>query len=71
MRLILKWRRDQTGSQWEVCDAGVFIGLGYGKYSVSGGLGYDACKRVLYYLQIFDVGIMFNKELGVAIIYEV
>ena len=36
--------------------------LGYGTYSKPGGLGYDACKRVLYSLQLFDRGIRYDKE---------
>ena len=40
------------------CDAGVL-----------GGLGDNACKRVLYFLQLFDMGIMYSIEYGVAIVY--
>ena len=53
---ILIYEMD-AGPDWEpvrimnnFCDAGVHVGLGYGTYSVTGGLGYNACKRVLYSL---------------------
>ena len=40
MRLILKWMRDQTGSQCRsltyFCDAGVLVDLGSGTYSEPG-----------------------------------
>ena len=42
----------------DFCVAGIFIGLGYRTNSLPGGLGYDVCERVLYSLQLFDVGIM-------------
>ena len=46
----------------DFCDAGVLVGLGYWTYCEPGGPRYDACKRVLYSLQIFDMGIRYNKE---------
>ena len=46
----------------DFCDAGKLVGLGNMTYSVPRGLGYDVCKRVLYSLQLFDVGIRYNKE---------
>ena len=63
MRLILKYRRDREPVQInDFCDAWVFIRLGYGTYGVPGGLGYDACERILYTLQLFDMGIRYNEE---------
>ena len=44
------------------CDVGVFIRLGYGTYGVPGGLGYNGCERILYTLQLFDVGTTKIKE---------
>ena len=62
--------REPVKNTNDFCDTCVFVGLGYRAYSVPWGLGYDACMRVLYSLQIFDMGIRYNKEYtGVAIIY--
>ena len=45
------------------CDAIVLLGLSNGTYSVPWGQGYyNAYERVLYSLQLFDVGIRYNKE---------
>ena len=43
-------------------DAGVLVGFSYRTYSVPRELGDDDCERVLYSLQIFDVGVRYNKE---------
>ena len=58
-----------VGPDWEqlqitndFCEAVVLVGLGNGTYSVPGGLGHDACEKVLYSLQLFDLGIRYNKE---------
>ena len=44
----------------DFCDAGVLVGVGYGTYSVPRGMDYDACKRVWYSLQLFDVDIRYK-----------
>ena len=38
-------------------DAGVHVGFGYKMYSIQGGLSRNACKIVLYSLQLFDVNV--------------
>ena len=35
-----------------LCDAGVHVGFGYRMDSIQRGLGNNACKRVLYSLQL-------------------
>ena len=44
------------------------MGFGYRMYSVPGRLNHNACKRVLYSLQLFDVGVMYTIEKGVAVV---
>ena len=51
------------------CDTGVLMRLGYRTYGVHGGLGYDACERIWYTLQLFEMGIRYNEEYGVTIVY--
>ena len=41
-----------------LCDAGVHVGFGYRRNSVQRGLNQNACKRVLYTLQLFDVSVV-------------
>ena len=35
-----------------LCDAGVHVGFGYRMDSLQRGLSHNACKRVLYFLQL-------------------
>ena len=54
--------REPVQSTNNFCDAWVLVRLCYRTYSVPGGLGYDVCERVLYSLQLFNVGIRYNKH---------
>ena len=45
-----------------LCDAGVHVGFGYRIDSIQRGLSHNACKRVLYSLQLFDVSVVYTIE---------
>ena len=51
-----------------LCDAGVHVGFGYRMDSVPEGLSHNACGRVLYSLQLFDVSVMYIVEKGFAVV---
>ena len=54
--------RDPMEISNHLCDAGVHVGFGNSTNSLQRGLSHNACKGVLYSLQLFDVSVVYTIE---------
>ena len=60
--------REPMGTTNHLCDSGVQVGFGNRMYSVPGGLGHNACERVLFSLQLFDASVVYTIEKEVEVV---